>query len=168
MKKEQTTDMPPTLPPSLISTVDIANISRELESLEAFFTQAQARGSGESVTPPKTSRTLENLARDYKLNLLEAEHRAKLAEFLEKLRTGAPVIHISFAAEPSAAFLKKIIEWLRLNIHPQLLLRIGLQPSMAAGCIVRTPNKYFDFSMRRHFQDNLGKLSAGIHGETPK
>jgi F0F1-type ATP synthase delta subunit len=165
---EETTKTQPTLPPSIISTVDLGNIARELETVDGFFAQAEARNAGESLTPPKTSRTLENLAKDYNLNLLDEKDRAKLAKFLEDLRTNAPVIHISFAAEPSAAFLKKIIEWFRLNIHPQVLVRVGLQPSMAAGCIVRTPNKYFDFSMRRHFNDHLDKLAAGIHGGPAK
>lgn len=168
MSEEKTTKTQPTLPPTIITAIDVSNIARELETLDGFFTQAEARDGGASQTPPKTSRTLENMAKDYSLNLLEEKDRASLAAVLENLRTSAPVIHISFAAEPSAAFLKKIVEWLRLNIHPQILLRVGLQPSMAAGCIIRTPNKYFDFSMRRHFQDNLPKLAAGIHGGPPR
>jgi F0F1-type ATP synthase delta subunit len=60
------------------------------------------------------------------------------------------LLHISFAAEPSTQALEKILVWFRANIHPQALLQVGLQPTIAAGCVLRTPNKVFDMSLRNH------------------
>jgi len=37
-----------------------------------------------------------------------------------------------------------------------------LQPTIAAGCIVRTPNKVFDFSLRERFADAEGLLLQAL------
>jgi hypothetical protein len=72
---------------------------------------------------------------------------------------------MSFASDPSAVFTVKIVIWLRTNIHPYLLLQVGLEPRIAAGCIVRTPNKQYDFSLRRHFTDQREQLINAINGQ---
>jgi F0F1-type ATP synthase delta subunit len=56
---------------------------------------------------------------------------------------------MSFASEPSAKSLGTLVDWLRTNIHPQVVVSVGIQPSIAAGCIVRTPNRQYDFSLRQ-------------------
>ena len=58
---------------------------------------------------------------------------------------------MSFSADPSVTFLTKLMTWLRQEIHPQVLLTVGLQPTIGAGCILRTTNRYFDFSLRQDF-----------------
>jgi F0F1-type ATP synthase delta subunit len=98
------------------------------------------------------------------LQLLDATDRARAAEFLEKVASDAPVVHISFATDPSPAFMTKIVTWLRQNIHPQLLVQIGLQPSIAAGCVVRTESKVFDFSMRQFLVEKRDLLTQAIAG----
>ena len=59
--------------------------------------------------------------------------------------------------------------WLRREIHPVVLLTVGLQPSIGAGCIVRSTNKQFDFSLREDFLKKhdllMAKIVAGA--ETP-
>jgi F0F1-type ATP synthase delta subunit len=41
-----------------------------------------------------------------------------------------------------------------------VLVQIGLQPNLGAGCVVRTTNKYFDMSLRTKFFDSRDKLRA--------
>jgi F0F1-type ATP synthase delta subunit len=75
------------------------------------------------------------------------------------------VLHISFASEPTPKSVEPILEWMRNQIHPQTLLQVGLAPSIAAGCVLRTPNKFFDMSIRNHLQKQahfLGELIAGV------
>jgi F0F1-type ATP synthase delta subunit len=141
------------LPVTTITVVDIGRLQRELEALNNFLAQAAARASGESVAMPKTTKTFEDFAKQNALQLHQEADREKLGKFLEYIRESAPVIHMSFAAEPSAKAMQKIITWLRTEIDPNVLLQVGLQPSIAAGCVLRTTNKYFDFSMRKHFYD---------------
>jgi hypothetical protein len=98
----------------------------------------------------------------YEVNLLQASDRTKLLRVLDHIRLTSPQIHISLAADPSAAFTDKITSWLRQNVHPQLLVKIGLEPSIGAGCIVRTTNKQFDFSLRQRFVDSRKLLIQKI------
>ena len=153
------------LPPPVVSLVDVHRLSRELEAFEDYMRQAQVRKSGSPVTPPRTSRLLDELARANQLNILQDADRERLTAFLGSL-ADAPSIHISFAADPSAAFTEKIVLWLRANIHPQILLQVGLQPNIAAGCVVRTANKVFDFSLRENFTDKRGLLIEAIGRES--
>jgi len=156
------------LPLAVVSQVDIARLIRELNSLEDFFTSAQLRPAGGSMAPPRLTRTLDGLARTNQLNLLDKPQRLKLATALDQLLKTAPLVHISFASEPAPRFLNEILNWFRTNVHPQTLLQVGLQPTIAAGCVVRTANKVFDLSLRTYLRQQeayLVKLIAGAaHG----
>jgi F0F1-type ATP synthase delta subunit len=147
------------LPSLVVGPTDVLRLRRELESLNDFMREAQLREGGqESAKLPKTSRMLDAFTELNSLNLLQAADRKAAEEFLARLSKHAPSLHISFAVDPSAAFVDKIIVWLRRNIHQELLLRVGLQPTIAAGCVVRTPNHYYDFSLRRRFVDKRSLL----------
>ncbi|HSX07583.1 MAG TPA: hypothetical protein VLG11_01695 [Candidatus Saccharimonadales bacterium] len=151
------------LPASIVSTIDVGRLSRELEAFEDYIEQAHARKGGAGLTPPRTSRLLEELTAANNCNLLQDGDRERLKAFLESLAE-APVVHISFAADPSAAFTEKLVRWLRMNIDPHLLVQVGLQPNIAAGCIVRTANKVFDFSLRENFMQKRDLLIKAIEG----
>lgn len=152
------------LPISVVSPVDINRLKREIEALDDFFLSASARATGTPVKPPRVTFMLEQLARDNKHNLLDANHRSTLKAGLEAVNQTAPVLHISFAAEPSPRVTDAVLGWLRSNIHPQALLVIGLQPTIAAGLVLRTPNKIFDMSLRTHLQKQEGYLVKLIEG----
>lgn len=151
------------LPAPVVSSVDIARLTRELEAFEDYMGQARARKTATKQTPPRTSRLLEELVGANSLNLLQDGDRARLAKFLKSLES-APMVHISFATDPSAAFTEKIVSWFRANIHPTMLVQVGLQPNIAAGCIVRTNNKVFDFSLRQNFVEKQQMLIDAIGG----
>jgi len=155
------------LPTLIFGPVEIHRLQRELETLEDFMQQASIREPGKQPNLPRTSRLLEALAGNNALNLLQPADCAKLKQFLEAVEAKAPVIHMSFAADPSATFTAKIVAWLRTNIHPYALLQLGLQPTLAAGCIVRTPNKAFDFSLRNRFDEKRQILLSSLGAVAP-
>jgi F0F1-type ATP synthase delta subunit len=97
-------------------------------------------------------------------NLLDSARRKELAGKLDQVIGKAPLIHISFAAEPSPKALERILIWFRQNVHSQTLLQVGLQPTIAAGCVVRTANKVFDLSMREHLKNQEPFLVQLING----
>lgn len=140
------------LPIGVVSMVDVGRLLREVEAIDNFLNQAVIREPGMAVKLPKTSRLFDETAQVNKLNLLHEDDRQHLQEFLKEVRQHAPVLHISFSADPSPMFTQKLITWLRSEIHPLVLLQVGLQPNMGAGCVVRTTNKYFDFSLRSRFK----------------
>lgn len=155
------------LPERLITPVDLSRVLRELKTLDDWLNQAALRASGQSVSAPKTSATLEEFASANGVSLLEKSHREQMITVISAFSEHAPKIHMSFAVEPSAPFLNRMIVWLRTNINPIILLEVGLQPTLAAGCTVRTPNKVFDMSLRNHFADSRKLLVESI-AETQK
>jgi F0F1-type ATP synthase delta subunit len=135
---------------NIISKVDVSRILRELKSLDDFFIATNARSAGTPMQLPKLTRTLDQIAKDNNFNLLEEDHRKSLNQELNNVISKSPLVHISFAEEPSPKALEKILVWFRTNIHAQVLLQVGLQPSIAAGCVIRTSNRVFDLSLREH------------------
>jgi F0F1-type ATP synthase delta subunit len=152
------------LPPTVIGEAEVARLLRELNQLDDFFVSAKARTAGTAMQLPKLSRLLDQLARENSINLLDEPARGQLAEALKQVQAQAPKVHLSFAAEPSVQGLDKILGWLRQNIHPQTLVQVGLQPSIAAGCILRTPNKIFDMSLRTNLKQKQTYLTQLIAG----
>lgn len=149
------------LPINVISRSEISKCVRELENLKDFFHQAGIRGAKDQGLP-SLGRSLESIAEANKLNLLHDKDRDQLKSFLTSLKAKAPVIHMSFSSEASDLFLGKLLEWFRKEVHPHVLLEVGLQPELAAGCTVRTTNKFFDFSFRRRFESSKDKLVLAI------
>jgi F0F1-type ATP synthase delta subunit len=153
------------LPVQVVGPADVNRLLRDIDDIEDVLHQASIRKAGVASTQfPRLSRLLSEFAESNKLNVLKTEDRAAAKEFLRTIKLQAPTIHISFAGDPSALFTGKLVRWLRANIHPQLLLHIGLQPDIAAGCVVRSRNKYFDFSLRKRFDDQRQLLIEKLEG----
>ncbi len=151
------------LPVSIVSPTDIARLVREIESVDSFFRDQQIRNAGASVTMPRLSKLMDQLAADNQKNLLQDKDRSELLALLQNLHTSAPVMHISFSVDPPGAYVQKIVEWLRNNIHGYVLVTVGLQPNIGAGCIVRTTNKLFDFSLREFFAEKRDFFIEKMH-----
>ncbi|MEX1995681.1 MAG: hypothetical protein WD887_02805, partial [Candidatus Saccharimonadales bacterium] len=152
----------------IIGPADITRLTRELNSLDDFLVGSSHKKTADK-SPPRITRLLELVAKENQVNLLEAEARTGLAALLKKTADSSPLLHISFAADPPPKALERILIWLRENIHPHVLLQVGLQPGIAAGCVLRTPNKLFDMSLRSNLKKQepyLAKLIAGaVHGK---
>lgn len=153
-----------TLPVTVTGPADVGRLLRELQLIDQSLLQLGLREGGSEVKMPKTSRLMDQIAEANKLNLLQKLDRAELEHFLTTIKEKAPVLHMSFSADPSIAFLEKLMAWLRREIHPSVLLTIGLQPTIGAGCILRTTNRQFDFSLREDFVSKrdilLSKIAA--------
>jgi F0F1-type ATP synthase delta subunit len=150
------------LPISVVGRVDLGRLIREVELLDEFLHQAAIREPGTSLKLPRTSRLMDEVIQLNQINVLVEPERQRLAEFLLQVRKHAPVLHISFSADPSPLFTQKLVTWLRREIHPFVLLQIGLQPNIGAGCVVRTTNQYFDFSLRQNFIEKRGLLAEKL------
>jgi len=153
------------LPALVAGQVEVARLIRELDQINDSLLQLNLRSGGSSVKIPKTSYLMEKTIQLNKLNLLHKTDRATLARNLKSIHDKAPVMHISFGAEPSSAFVEKLMNWLRGEIHPELLLTIGLQPTLGVGCIVRTTNKYFDLSLRQNLLGKHDLLKTKLFGK---
>lgn len=154
------------LPLGVVSKVDVGRLVREGEALNDFLNQAAIRTPGTPMQLPKTSKLLDETINANKLNVLQEADRARLIAFIHEVKAKAPIIHISFSADPSPLFLQRLMTWLRAEIHPLVLLQVGLQPNMGAGCVLRTTNQYFDFSLRNRFAERSDVLAAKIRSAT--
>lgn len=154
------------IPLKLVSSVDLSRTVRELEALDDALNQAALREGGTAVSLPRTSRMLEDLAAENKLSLLDSENRQTLLQTLKDFTKDYPRIHISFTVEPSVVFIEKMTVWFRQNIHKNLLIDIGLQPTIVAGCVVRTENKVFDMSLRHNLAEKRDMLISRIGSQS--
>lgn len=150
------------LPVLVSGVVEVRRLKRELEALEEYIQQLAIREPGKQVALPRVSRLLDALAVENNRNLLQEADREALRRFLQDTEQSAPTIHVSFASDPSSAFVAKVVTWLRTNVHPAALLQVGLQPTIAAGCILRTPNKQFDLSLRQSLLNQRSKLMEAL------
>ena len=153
-----------TLPVQVSSRTDVGRLQREMDALDNFLTQAAIREPGTPMKLPKTSRLLDEFINSNQLNPLRDEDRVRMVAFIKQVRDHSPVMHMSFGADPSAVFVEKLTAWLRKEIHPSVLIHVGLQPNIGAGCVVRTTNKHFDFSLRQHFRKQRPLLVQKLHG----
>ena len=154
------------LPIAVVGRIDVGRLVREMEGLEAFLQQAVIREPGTSVKLPKTSKLLDDMIEINKLNVLHPADRVRLSDYLKMVYKQAPTIHMSFSADPSVLFQQRLMTWLRQEIHPMVLVQLGLQPNIGAGCVMRTTNKYFDMSLRSRFSDSRELLMAALQGVT--
>jgi len=155
------------LPPTITGPADLGVLRRNLETFNDEVHQAGLREkSGVHVEVAKPVRTIIDLAAINKADLRNPEDRQALLTGLETALNSAPTVTMSFATEPSAAFMTKIVQWLRANIHPQLLVRVGLQPNIAAGCTLRTPSRIYDMSLRNKFTEQRPMLMKRLQEAT--
>lgn len=153
------------LPVMICTPSDVGRILRELESVDSNMLQQEL--SGKNAGAPVLSSTMNKLLSTNKINIQDKNERKKLQVFLADIKQSAPVIHMSFSADPTAAFMEQLLAWLRREVHPLVLVSVGLQPNIGAGCVMRTTNKYFDLSLRKNFEnsksiliDKLSKINA--------
>lgn len=161
------------LPTSIVSPTDVSRLLREIEALDSYFQQTEIRSSGEQqAAAPRLSKLMDNLTNDNRLNVLHSEHRVFLQKSLELLHESAPVVHMSFSVDPPGSYTQKIVGWMRSNIHSTVLITVGLQPNIGAGCVVRTTNQIFDFSLREYFHEKrdffIGKMHEAIVDQPPE
>ena len=155
------------LPPEVVGKADINNLLRELELLESELIKLKGQASlsaSQKNTLLRVTNELAQTAAGNNYDLKIASDRQKLTRRLTDVRDQAPLLYISFAAEPSPKVTQAILSWLRGNVHRYTLLHIGLQPAIAAGCILRTPNKIFDLSLRAFFERQQPYLVELIKG----
>jgi hypothetical protein len=151
------------LPPSIVSRKDIGRLIREIDSIDDSVHQLSLRRPGETVKLPQTSSLMDLLVTPNNLNLLNQEHRDKLKSFLTTIRDTAPVVHMSFSADPSQKFLEKLSAWFRHEVNPITLISIGLQPNIGVGCVIRTTNHYIDMSLKTTFASSSELLNKFIN-----
>lgn len=149
------------LPNPIATRQDVSYVHRELRVFYDMMIQSVMRHDN-PVKYPAISDSLRQLASLNQIDLRDQASCERLIKDLELVKTRSPAIHISFPVEPSRDALDRLIEWFRKEIDPIAVISVGLQPTIAAGVVLRTPNHQFDFSLRKHLDDNKFKLKEAI------
>lgn len=136
-------------PLSIATRLEVLRAIRELEDFESAMSEAYIKGHHIPALTP----LLKDISEENGIDLHKKEVRQMVNQMLLDLRTSAPVVHVSFAVEPNEKVTRSIAQWFRTEISKNVILQIGVQPSIGIGCVVRTTNKFFDFSLRRHLVD---------------
>ena len=145
------------LPDTLTSLLELGKVQRELFALDEFL------GASKSASKlPFVSQTLNKIIKESDINPLRPEDRSRLIKQLSFVRRTAPTVEISFASDPTQRALRVLVRWFRENGHPNTLIIVGVQPSIAGGCVVRTASKTFDFSLQQLFQVNRKALAQKL------
>lgn len=140
-----------TLPPNVVSKVDLARLVTEIENVDNALTSADIRqkaGSNAHSDHPVLSDQLNDFLKLNKLGLENSNDRTDLIKQMRHLKDKAPLIHMTFAVTADNESLQQLAKWLRESVHPQAVIEVGMQPSLVAGVYVRTPNHVHDFSLR--------------------
>lgn len=149
------------LPPSVVSRVDVARMVREAERVDSELTAAAARTkTGAEAQPrPVLSPQLSDFLGQNGLEFGDDSHaRTALIQQLRLLKDQAPVIHMTFAVTADPESLAELAAWVRLSLHPQAIIAVGLQPALIAGVYLRTPNHVHDFSLRAKLEGSQDVL----------
>lgn len=138
------------LPPSVVTRVDVSRLIGEVERVDNELTTASVRAAAgvQGQVTPVLSEQLTTFLTQNKLTLNSSPERTELIKQLGLLKESAPVIHMTFAVEADRESLQQLAQWLRASIHPQSIIAVGLQPSLIAGVYLRTPNHVKDLSLR--------------------
>jgi hypothetical protein len=159
-----------TLPDSVVTKRDLYRLLRELESIDNKMLESDVRikaglgdGSGIDVTEQMSQFLQQN-----SLNLDDSNERSEIIKQTRLLKDRVSVFKVTLAGPLKHEQLIELARWMRSSIHPQLVLAVGLQPSLVAGAHIRTPNKIFDFSFKAALEKNRNVLIDEISGLTAK
>ena len=161
------------LPPSIVTKIDVSHLVSELESIDNELISREAKAKT-GIEPGDEINYSEHLADFLAVNETtiseDSVQRSYLINKLRHLKKTVPTVHVTFASPADSESLQKLAAWLRQEVHPQAVMKVGLQPSLIGGVYVRTTNHVHDFSLRaklaahRHLiKEELERLSSGAN-----
>lgn len=139
------------LPNSIATKSDLVAVLRNVDDVLDNYIENRVRDQ-EGVDFKSRPDVTSNLAELVSINNLSVsvDTLKALKDWLTHLNEHAPVIRFTFASDPSTEFVSGIVNWLRQTTGQFVIVRYGIQPSIAAGCLMYTPARRYDFSLRQH------------------
>lgn len=150
------------LPAAVISRADVSRLLREIEAIDNELEGQHVRTPTQPLTIPSMSKSLATLVSENHYDLTDDAARKLLVQNLRYVKDKAPLLHITFAAEPTPDVLNPLVAWAREHLHQYALITTGLQPALIGGCVVRTPDHIYDFSLRHFFAEKKSVLIQNI------
>ena len=164
IQSEQASSQDFVLPPSVVTSADVARLLGEFEKIDNDLVTASihSKTGGPKATVPTVSRQLTDFLSHNRQDLADARARTDLISRLKRLKDSVPVIHVTFSAEADPESLQQLVAWLRQSIHEHTVIEVGFQPSLIAGVYLRTPNHVHDLSLRAKLRDSHGLIKQEL------
>lgn len=158
-----------TLPPAIISKVDISRLVREFEDVDNTLTAKNVRkkAGASDEEALAMSPQLQSFLDANPVNLEDSGARSDYIKQLRLLKNNVPVMNMTFAVVADAESLQQLSAWLRESVHPQTVIDVHLQPALVAGVYLRSQNHVFDFTVRNALKEKRGELKKeleALHG----
>lgn len=151
------------LPPALIGRSDVSRLLREIEEVDYDLETQTIRTPNQPLTIPAISRALNETLTLNNIEVTNLDERKRMIDALRDAKERAPNVQITFAVDPEPSVISYLVNWIRENLHPRALVTVGLQPGIIGGCVVRTPDHIYDFSLRKRFKDEEANLIQAIN-----
>lgn len=151
------------LPPALIGRADVSRLLREIEQVDYALETQAIRTPEQPLTIPAMSRALKETLTLNNIEVTNLNERKRMLDSLRDAKERAPNVQITFAIDPEPVITSQLVTWIRENLHPRALITVGLQPSIIGGCVVRTPDHIYDFSLRKRFKDEQPNLIEAVN-----
>lgn len=84
-----------------------------------------------------------------------------LSERLNLLISHPIMVNVTLPTAAPPDFRKKVVNWFRAEIRPDLLVNFQVSPDLGGGLVIRTQNQVYDFSFRTRLIE-AGQKIAGI------
>jgi len=153
-----------TLPPVLVTKVDVARLVHEFEAVDNALTAKSVRkkAGANSEEMPAFSSQLQEFLDANPVDLENSGARSAYIKQLHLLKDNVHVMHMTFAVVADPESLQQLSAWLRESIHPQTVIDAHLQPALVAGVHLRTANRVFDLSVRNALKEKRGELKKEL------
>ena len=137
------------LPNSIATKSDLVGVIRNVDEVLDNYIENKVRDM-EGVDFKSRPDVTSNLAELVSINKLEVnvDTLKSLKQWLDHLNEHAPIDRFTFASDPNPEFVGGIVNWLRTATGQFVIIRYGVQPTIAAGCLMYTPARMYDFSLR--------------------
>ncbi len=83
-------------------------------------------------------------------------------EFMERIKDETPVITLTVATELQPSGRKQIAKWFQDLRGEPVFCKYVVNPRIAGGVIVRTPNRIYDYSYIGHLQESIPELQKEL------
>jgi hypothetical protein len=149
-----------TLPDSVVTKRDLYRLLKELETVDGKMIEADVRikANIHDDQPIGMTDQLMQFIQQNDLSLQDGHERSEILKQVRLLKDKVAVFSVTLAQPVNNEHLMQLIGWLRNSIHPQVVLAVGLQPSLVSGAYVRTANQVFDFSFKSALERNRSGL----------
>lgn len=152
--------------PSVVSTRgDLSRLIREAEQVDYNYTAATVKEKA-GVTGEANITLSSAFEAFLQANELQfdgdSNARSHVIKQLRALKNKAPVVHMTFASMADGESLQQLTGWLRDTVNKQILVTVGVQPSLVAGVYMRTANKVYDMSLRAKLRAQRGLLEQEL------